>query len=117
MDMNNLTNNKHQPNEYDSCYYEPQLDGNDASTKSLYLSDGRRSIDFILAWTESQYPAEEDLHRIKRRIFEQNLSKEGLILEHDSFEAIHCTKIHAPVEVLRRYSEILKLRLPMKTVG
>lgn len=30
---------------------------------------------------------------------------------------LHFVKIHAPLEVLRRYSEILKLRMPMKEVS
>jgi anoctamin-1 len=30
--------------------------------------------------------------------------------------ALHFIKLHAPDEVLRRYAEILKLRMPMKKV-
>lgn len=116
VDMDTPNNNKNHIDEYDNCY-ESHSYGNSGQAKSLYLSDGNRSIDFILAWYKSEDPAEEELHSIKRGIFEQNLINEGLVLEHDKFEAIFCTKIHAPIEVLRRYSEILKLRLPMKTVS
>jgi len=44
------------------------------------------------------------------------LEKEGLQLEYEQVEpnGLHFIKIHAPKEVLRRYAEILKLRLPMK---
>lgn len=49
-------------------------------------------------------------------MFEKSLEKEGLQLEYEQAEpnGLHFIKIHAPREVLRRYSEILKLRLPMK---
>lgn len=43
--------------------------------------------------------------------------KEGLELEKDSpIDGLYFVKIHAPLEVLRRYSEILKLRMPMREV-
>lgn len=60
---------------------------------------------------------QETLNCTKREIFEDNLINEELELERDCVENIHFTKIHTPVEVLRRYSEILKLRLPMKEVS
>ena len=54
----------------------------------------------------------------KRLIFENNLGKEGLELESVQAEGspIYFVKIHAPDEILRRYAEILKLRMPMKLV-
>lgn len=44
------------------------------------------------------------------------MEKEGLELEYEQVETngLHFIKIHAPKTVLRRYAEILKLRLPMK---
>lgn len=102
--------------EMDGVTMENGIDAAKMQTKSLYLTDGIRSIDFVLAWQKSEHAGEEDLRSIKRQIFEQNLISEGLVLEYDLFDTIHCTKIHAPCEVLRRYSEILKLRLPMKSV-
>jgi len=44
------------------------------------------------------------------------LENQGLELEYEQMEpsGLHFIKIHAPKEVLRRYAEILKLRLPMK---
>lgn len=52
------------------------------------------------------------------QIYEENLIAEGLELEYESQKegVLHFIKVHAPLEVLRRYSEILKLRLPMKEV-
>lgn len=50
------------------------------------------------------------------QIFEKNLMKEGLELEYEQAESngLHFIKVHAPKEVLRRYAEILKLKLPMR---
>lgn len=52
------------------------------------------------------------------QVFEKNLLHEGLELEYERAESngLRFIKIHAPQEVLRRYSEILKLRMPMKEV-
>lgn len=52
----------------------------------------------------------------KREIFEQNLLHDGLELEVEKTQKIHFVKIHAPVEVLCRYCEILKIKLPIKRI-
>lgn len=52
----------------------------------------------------------------KREIFEQNLLHDGLELEVEKTQKIHFVKIHAPVEVLCRYCEILKIKLPIKKI-
>lgn len=44
---------------------------------------------------------------------------EGLKLENEPVESgstLNFIKIHAPIDVLRRFAEILKLRMPMKKV-
>ena len=73
----------------------------------------------MLVWDESS-PAQASQASVeKRRIFEKNLAKEGLELERADTPGgppLHFIKIHAPDEVLRRYAEILKLRMPMKLV-
>ncbi|KAL1140334.1 hypothetical protein AAG570_000266, partial [Ranatra chinensis] len=51
--------------------------------------------------------------------FEHKLEEEGLELEHEPAEpgnGLHFCKIHAPDEVLRRYGEILKLRMPVEAI-
>lgn len=50
----------------------------------------------------------------KREIFEQNLQNEGLELEVEKTQKIHFVKIHSPTEVLCRYCEILKMKMPIK---
>lgn len=82
---------------------------------SLTFNDGIRTIDFVLVW-ESQQVTKHDAYK-QRMIFEGNLEKEGLQLEReapDNLHGLNFVKIHAPISVLRDYSEILKLRMPMK---
>ncbi|EDW27656.1 GL20401 [Drosophila persimilis] len=77
------------------------------------FDDGKRSVDFVLAYNgEDQV---ED-HRRKREIFEANLQREGLQLEHNKVQRVHFIKIHAPFEVLYRYAEILKIKVPLKPI-
>ena len=83
-------------------------------------------IDFVLVWdpkkSANSYQSDDEQEQILRRnTFERNLEKEGLILEHECAPEVlafgmNIVKITAPQEVLKRYAEILKLRLPMKKV-
>ncbi|XP_073830259.1 anoctamin-6 isoform X1 [Musca autumnalis] len=77
------------------------------------FQDGVRGVDYVLAYNGSDHK----LDNIKKReTFEANLEKEGLHLERDNTQRIHFIKIHAPKEVLYRYAEILKIKLPMKKI-
>lgn len=107
----------------------------DEKNKSLYFEDGERSVDFVLVWKKlmpvdderSQALKQEEISEIakketarneRREVFEENLITEGLEIERNVVDdEINFVKIHAPLEVLRRYAEILKLRLPMKEVS
>lgn len=116
--MNNHTE-KHHHADCESCYSEPpdpttRIPNNEYT--SLFFADGERSIDFVIVWQKVDDAVQEDLNCTKRAIFEDNLVNEGLELERESVEQLHFTKIHTPIEVLRRYAEILKLRMPMKEV-
>lgn len=94
------------------------FDNKKSENESLFFNDGKRSIDFVIAWkTPDERNTEEKIKEIKRAIFEENLRNEGLELETEDGNDLHFIKIHAPIEVLRRYSEILKLRMPMKEVS
>lgn len=117
---NNITEDSHHRADCESCYSEPPepfTNVTNLEAASLYFSDGERLIDFVLVWREDDDPTQIELKRIKRAIFEENLSVEGLEVETESFELLHFTKIHVTIEVLKRYSEILKLRMPMKDVS
>lgn len=81
---------------------------------------GFGSVDFVLVWSKGSGSGHEDKFRDeKRRTFEENLEKEGLVLDREPTEpsGLNFIKIHAPRDVLKRYAEILKLRLPMRKVG
>lgn len=84
----------------------------DQQAKSVMFNDNVRSVDFVLAWLESK--SEDEEAERKREVFESKLEEEGLELERDRTDKLHIVKLHAPKEVLRRYAEILRLRMPMK---
>ncbi|KAH8406732.1 hypothetical protein KR222_008167 [Zaprionus bogoriensis] len=81
---------------------------------SLFFEDCTRSIDFVLAYKINAHEPTEAENVEKRRVFQDNLKQQGLEIEFSQKEQIYFVKIHAPLEVLRRYAEILKLRMPMK---
>ncbi|XP_069685470.1 anoctamin-5-like isoform X2 [Periplaneta americana] len=89
-----------------------------ASRSSLFFHDGIRSVDFVLVWDDLVKHSNSKASEEKRRVFEKNLEREGLELEYEKREpnGLNFIKVHAPLEVLRRYSEILKLRMPMKEI-
>lgn len=78
-----------------------------------------KDVDFVLVWDAKTEASKTEDAKEKRRVFEANLDQEGLKLEREKIEGTdyYFIKIHAPTEVLRRYAEILKLRMPMKQVG
>ncbi|GFR86477.1 anoctamin, partial [Elysia marginata] len=85
--------------------------------RNLKFKDGVRRIDFVLAWSVEEDKNEKKIEQAKeaRRIFEENLMKEGLEIEKDERgNETHFAKIHAPIEVLKRYADILKIRMPMR---
>ncbi|XP_055370961.1 anoctamin-5 isoform X4 [Condylostylus longicornis] len=75
------------------------------------FQDGERSVDFVLAYRGDDPNPQ---NHVKRQTFEQNLEKEGLQLEREKTQKIHFVKIHAPLDVLKRYCEILKIKMPIK---
>lgn len=70
-------------------------------------------MDFVLAYDEA---SNKSSYITKRETFEKRLEAVGLELEKEENQRIHFVKIHVPKEVLCQYSEILKLRLPIKEV-
>lgn len=101
------------PSRAPSYRYHSELDDDQ------FLSDGVSKIDFILVRRQRQSSPDVD-HRARQKIFEQNLESEGLIMETvdgDNASSPIFVKIHAPWDVLRRYAEILKIRMPMKKLS
>eukprot|EP00092_Neocalanus_flemingeri_P069742 GFUD01085523.1.p1 GENE.GFUD01085523.1~~GFUD01085523.1.p1 ORF type:complete len:945 (+),score=222.25 GFUD01085523.1:241-3075(+) len=91
-------------------------------TESIYFTDVEKGeenklVDFVLVWEEKPSDPQWSVNKTKREIFLQNLEAEGLELESEECgggNALRFIKIHAPMEVLRRYAEILKIRMPIK---
>lgn len=62
--------------------YDDNLDSNkNDRNPSLYFDDGKRSIDFVLAFKVNPHPHVEAENIEKRRVFEGNLELEGLEIE------------------------------------
>lgn len=85
---------------------------------TIFFNDGVRSVDFVIVWDSFNTAAVTEHAVQKRDIFERNLIREGLELEYEEPEhnGLNFVKIHAPSDLLKRYSEILKLRMPMKEI-
>lgn len=80
------------------------------------MSPGDISVDFVLV-SSSKARAPVDVDGWNRRsAFEERIKEQGLLLEEDVVGGLTFVKVHAPIPVLRRYCEILKLRMPMKEV-
>lgn len=90
--------------------------------ESLMFRDGRRKIDMVLCYEEETegVMTEVEAKRVEnRRIFLENLMKEGLELEIEdkmqSFdEKTYFVKVHMPWKTETRYAEVLNLKLPVK---
>lgn len=75
-----------------------------------------KSVDFVLVWTDELDRKHPDAAK-KRAVFEKNLTTEGLLLRVQHLDKFHFALIHATNEVLERYCEILKLKMPIKLVS
>lgn len=75
--------------------------------------DGNHPVDFVLAYNGTD---RNQIHLIKRQIYERNLTNEGLLLEKEETQKIHFVKLHIPKDVLCRYAEIMKLKFPIRQV-
>lgn len=84
--------------------------------------DGRRKIDMVLCYEEEHEGVMTELEakrRESRKIFLDNLVKDGLELEiEDKSQAFdektYFVKIHLPWRSEMRYAEVLNLKLPVK---
>ncbi|KAH7934041.1 hypothetical protein HPB49_020775 [Dermacentor silvarum] len=96
----------------------PVAPSHDDALSSLYFRDGKRRIDFVLAYEKLDDRVLEN----RRVTFEKNLLGEGLELELEDAAAsrdgkTNFLKVHAPWEVLINYAEKLHLRMPIKKRG
>ncbi|XP_073694115.1 anoctamin-6 [Garra rufa] len=90
---------------------------------SLFFNDGKRRIDFILAYEdESKNVSEKKRSLVRRRqrrreFFEGSLMNMGVELEAAQSvkdEKLIYVKVHMPFEVLCTYAEVLHIKLPIQ---
>jgi len=83
----------------------------------FFRGDSTKRVDFILVYENPKPDDQEAVNNLhKRNVFKENLLKEGLQLEIEDTGgcALNFIKIHAPMEILKRYAEILKIRMPIR---
>ncbi|CAK5087863.1 unnamed protein product [Meloidogyne enterolobii] len=89
---------------------------------SSYFSDGKRLIDFVLAYEvkamdeyESKEESSGDEQMEKRQIFESNMQALGLELEYVTSKQgnVKFILVHAPFRVLMKQAELLMIRMPV----
>lgn len=90
--------------------------------ESVMFRDGRRKIDMILCYeqeSEGVMTEIEARRKEQRRIFEENLIKEGLEIELEDKskafdEKTYFLKVHIPWRTETRIAEVMNLKLPVK---
>ena len=84
-------------------------------SNGIYNNEVLKRIDFVLV-----FRTKDESGTDARQIFESNLVEEGLVLEYkDSIgedAGLTFVQIFAPWDLLTRYAEVMKLRMPMKTI-
>ncbi|KAL4642129.1 anoctamin-5-like [Arapaima gigas] len=94
-----------------------QTETEEPTKDSIFFRDGVRRIDFVLSYVED---CAKDWEKKQewRKAFETNLKNEGLELEMEQSKSEERTtyfvKIHAPWEVLIKYADMLKVKVPFK---
>lgn len=84
--------------------------------------DGRRKIDMVLCYEEENEGVMTEIEarkREQRKVFEENLVKEGLEIELEDKskafdEKTYFLKIHIPWRTETRIAEVMNLKLPVK---
>lgn len=90
--------------------------------ESVMFRDGRRKIDMILCYEEESEGVMTEIEarrREQRKIFQENLVKEGLDIEledkSNAFdEKTYFVKIHIPWRTETRIAEVMNIKLPVK---
>ncbi|CAL1681326.1 unnamed protein product [Lasius platythorax] len=90
--------------------------------ETLYFRDGHRRIDMVLVYREENEGVMTEIEarrREQRKVFQQNLLKEGLQLElepkENSFDGkTYFLKLHIPWKIKVQYAEVMSLKLPTK---
>ncbi|XP_071483515.1 anoctamin-4-like isoform X8 [Diadema antillarum] len=100
----------------------------ESTSQDLFFRDGKRRIDFVLAYRKMESEEREEKRVRKRANFQANLKEEGLELEEETSEPpepkdddpnahdgrTFFVKVHAPWDLLARYAEELKVKMPIE---
>lgn len=96
---------------------------------SVYFTDGKRRIDFVLVYEQGVRLKPVDASRVGRsfvekeklrQFFQENLNKDGLELEEDVYKEENSAqitvfvKVHGTWSALCRQAEILKIKMPLR---
>ena len=89
---------------------------------SLYFNDissngCKKLIDFVLVWEEKPNSTSFEGNAAKRQTYLAELRKAGLEMEEgENIEAnsIYFLKLHVPQDILKKFAEILKMRMALK---
>ena len=83
---------------------------------SFFMTDvhggQQRLVDFVLVW-EDVAESEQSVGEEKRAIFLGKLESEGIKVEHmepERGQNLRYVKLHTPMEVLKKFAEILKVK-------
>ncbi|XP_034944298.1 anoctamin-4 [Chelonus insularis] len=95
---------------------------NDPDPETLFFRDGRRRIDMVLVYQEESEGVMTEIEskrREQRRVFQENLLKEGLQMElepkENSFDGrTYFLKLHIPWKIKIQYAEVMNLKLITK---
>uniref|UniRef100_T1J757 Anoctamin n=1 Tax=Strigamia maritima TaxID=126957 RepID=T1J757_STRMM len=93
-----------------------------SSLETIYFRDGKRKIDYVLAYEEGSMSSIADENKLEKRdVFLENLIEQGLELEKEDKALSQdgktfFIKIYAPWSVLTQYAEIMSLKMPIKAV-
>ncbi|KAJ8032027.1 Anoctamin-4 [Holothuria leucospilota] len=109
-------NNEKQPLHSGSPAKKPE---NSDATVDQYFTDGVRKIDYIIAYKRETKEGEDEQKRERRRReYFNNLKEEGLEMEeaapNSEEDKVIFVKLHAPWDVLARYAEEMKIKMPTK---
>lgn len=87
---------------------------------TVYFRDGKRRIDFILAYQPNLLDEQRQKNRAgKREAYEKNLKRYGLQLEREDIEGSSdgktvFVKVHIPWVEMCKGAELLKMKMPLK---
>ncbi|OAD62918.1 Anoctamin-4, partial [Eufriesea mexicana] len=106
----------------DSLLQKDSSSDAEVDPETLYFRDGRRRIDIVLVYHEESNGVMTEIEarrKEQRRVFQQNLLKEGLQLElepkENSFDGkTYFLKLHIPWKIKVQYAEVMNLKLPTK---